>query len=84
MSDQISILRKKVLNIPYQDHWEIKEVLSGILDILEGKQKNLILLKSREEIDKDIDKILASWDKSPDRMGGQFTQEEIERSRNTW
>ena len=26
--------------------------------------------------------IAASWERNPDRMGGQFTQEEIDRSRN--
>ena len=48
--------------------------IQGMVNEIERLQK-----KIREQ-DKRISDY--SWERNPDRMGGQFTQEEIDRSRN--
>ena len=58
----------------------VREIQSGVRNIMCGDELLMMLFRSAEEIkrlrDSNSD---MSWRLNPDRMGGQFTQEELGR-----
>jgi hypothetical protein len=63
----------------------VAEIEAGIRNTMGGTELHLLLSRAVDEIDRirkaNVD---MGWQLNPDRMGGQFTREEIERNWDGW